>query len=200
MTIRVILWDFGDTLVDERWMLAPMAGVPAWRETYEAVLGRDGLVERWSLGAVSTQDVAHEVANALGVSPASVAAHMHACSRNIAFFPLMMELSERCPLPQAIVTVNSDIFTHVVVPNYNLAARFPVIVTSWEEKTLRKADLCDVARAKLDGALERRECLLVDNKQENVVEWNARGGVGHVFRSERTSFNQIADLLTRSRG
>jgi len=199
MTIRAILWDFGDTLVDERWMLAPMAGVPAWPETYATVLRRDGLVNRWDLGGVSTQDVADEVAKALGVLSAGVLAHMQACSRNIAFYPLMAELSGRCALPQAIVTVNPDIFTHIVVPTYDLAKRFPVIVASWEEKTLSKAELSDVARARLDPSLDRSECLLVDNKDDNVNEWQDRGGIGHVFRSERTSSDQIADLLMLGR-
>jgi len=30
MAINLILWDFGDTLADERWMLAPMIGAPDW--------------------------------------------------------------------------------------------------------------------------------------------------------------------------
>lgn len=28
--VRYLLWDFGDTLVDQRWMWAHPDGVPAW--------------------------------------------------------------------------------------------------------------------------------------------------------------------------
>ena len=38
MTIDLVCWDFGDTLVDERFMRLPPDGVPEWGEVYDAVL------------------------------------------------------------------------------------------------------------------------------------------------------------------
>ena len=184
MAIRVLLWDFGDTMVDERWMLAPMVGVPAWQEAYTRVLRQGDFADRRNLGAISTQDVAANVGKVLGILPALVRSHMEECSRKVVFFQRVLELTNQCKLPQAIVTVNPDIFTEIVVPTFQLDRRFSTIITSWECRNSRKADLCDVARARLDRSLRRDECLLIDNKLENVSAWCDRGGVSFHFHSE----------------
>ena len=124
MTIHAILWDFGDTLVDETWMQSPMPGVSGWAAAWRT-LGIDNpdLIRRWDLGEIGRVDIAKALSAALGVSIAAITAHMEACSRNMAFFPAVMEFSARSQLPQAIVTINPDIFTEVVVPTCGLGAR-----------------------------------------------------------------------------
>jgi hypothetical protein len=69
----------------------------------------------------------------------------------------------------------------VVVPAYDLGVRFATIVTSWAERTLSKADLCDIAMSRLPGAVDRAACLLIDNRMDNVAEWMARGGAAWLF-------------------
>ena len=59
---------------------------------------------------------------------------------------------------------------------------FPVIVTSWQERTLDKAALCAIALQRLDDRMQPGGALLVDNKADNVAAWIARGGRGYVFR------------------
>jgi len=58
-------------------------------------------------------------------------------------------------------------------------------VTFWEEGTLSKADLRDIAASRLAGATDRASCLLVDNRINNVMEW--RGAVAWLgaFRAVR---------------
>jgi len=120
MDVRAVLWDFGDTLCDERWMLSPMEGVPRWADAWRGVLDRDGLADRWNIGRVTSADVADAVARALQVSPHRVLAHMQECSRHITFHDVVLGLVAKLALPQAIVTVNPDLFTQVVVPTYRL--------------------------------------------------------------------------------
>jgi hypothetical protein len=50
--IKLILWDFGDTLADERWMLAPMAGVPDWPNLYRKRVVGGALGLHWNTGAL----------------------------------------------------------------------------------------------------------------------------------------------------
>lgn len=155
MTPRALLWDFGDTLADERWMQAPMVGVPRWPAVWRSRMGDGKLARRWDLGQITSAEVAAELGRDLGVPADTVLAHMRACCRNIAFFPGVMDIVDRCPLPQAIVTINPDIFSEVVAPAYRLAERFAAIVTSWEAGSGSKADLCDIALARLGGDLTR---------------------------------------------
>lgn len=55
---------------------------------------------------------------------------MRACCRNLSFYPNVMEVAAATNLPQAIVSINPDIFSRVVAPAYGLERRFTAIVTS----------------------------------------------------------------------
>jgi phosphoglycolate phosphatase-like HAD superfamily hydrolase len=184
MSIRAIFWDFGGTLADENWMLAPLAGDEAWPELYRDVLGSNRLRQRWSDGEASTADVVQALALRSGKPRGAILTHMQACCRNLNFYPEVVRLVERTSLPQALVTVNSDIFTEVVAPHYDLSRRFELIVTSWQERLSDKGLLCEIARLWLDPNLRAAECLLVDNLQANIDAWAARGGAGLRFISE----------------
>jgi beta-phosphoglucomutase-like phosphatase (HAD superfamily) len=184
VSIRAIFWDFGGTLADETWMLAPLAGHDAWPELYRDVMDNNALRQRWSDGEASTADVVEALAQRSGKPRRAILTHMRACCRNLIFYPKVMELVERTSLPQALVTVNSDVFTEVVAPHYALARRFDPIVTSWQEGFSDKGLLCEIARLRLDSNLKAAECLLVDNLQANIDAWVARGGTGLYFTDE----------------
>jgi len=195
VTLQAILWDFGDTLADETWMLAPLAGAPDWPAAYGRILGGGDLADRWNLGRATARDVAADLAAGLGVSAANVLDHMRACCGNVTFYADVMALAAGIGLPQAIVTINCDVFSEIVVPTYRLSERFQAIVASWEEGTLSKADLCDIAMSRLAGATDRARCLLVDNKLENVLEWRARGGAGWHFRGGASLTRRLSRLI-----
>lgn len=99
MTIRAILWDFGDTLCDETWMLAPMPGAASWPAIFPDVLARDRLGERWNVGTASTADVATAAAGQLACDTDPVLAHMRSCCRDIRFYPTVLALAAACRLP-----------------------------------------------------------------------------------------------------
>ena len=101
----------------------------------------------------------------------------------------------RCALPQAIVTVNPDVFTNYVVPAFRLDEMFPVIVASWQEKTTDKVALCEEALRNFGQAIKRSEALLIDNIPENVRDWEASGGRGYVFRGEQQFTTDLASHL-----
>jgi len=194
LTVRAILWDFGDTLADERWMRAPMPEAPRWPELY-ARFSESELAERWNIGAVGIDEIAAHFAEQLGIEAARVRAHMEACSRAIIFFPLVHELTQRRALPQAIVTVNPDIFSLVVVPAYALSSQFEAIVTSWQTGSLDKAELCDRAIAMLNPQFRRDECLLIDNREDAVARWTDKGGAAFHFQGERDLHDRFAEFV-----
>jgi phosphoglycolate phosphatase-like HAD superfamily hydrolase len=197
MNIQAVMWDFGDTLADERWMLAPLEGAPGWPGAYRRVLEGGDLADRWNSGSAAAVDVAEEFSRALGVSAGCILQHMRACCRNVSLYPDVMALAERLDAPQAIVTINPDIFTEVVVPAYDLSTRFATVVTSWEERTLNKADLCDIAMSRLPGAADRKACLLIDNRLDNVAEWRSRGGAAWLFQDCESLAGHLAPMFAR---
>lgn len=184
MTIRAILWDFGGTLADESWMLAPMDGDEDWPGLYQEVLAADDLVRRWNEGDATTAEVVEALALRSGKGRGPIMAHMQSCCRRLKFNHRVLGLAAKGSLPQALVTVNSDIFTEVVASHYGLTKMFDVIVTSWQEGFSDKGLLCEIARMWLDPNLMPGECLLIDNIADNVAAWEARGGVGLHFTSE----------------
>ena len=56
-------------------------------------------------------------------------------------------------------------------------------MTSWEEHTLDKARLCEIALERLGGD-DPYEALLVDNIEANVDAWRSLGGQAYLFSSD----------------
>jgi hypothetical protein len=146
-----------------------MVGSPDWPKLYRERVGSAALGLLWNRGAISTREVAAELAGALGVGVDAVIVHMEACSRRVRFFSKVMAFIEECAAPQAIVTVNPDIFTNVVVPEHQVDRRVDLIVTSWQQGTEEKSALCGCAIDQLGIAVSLAECLLVDNRADNVL-------------------------------
>jgi FMN phosphatase YigB (HAD superfamily) len=180
--VRYLLWDFGDTLVDQRWMWPSPEGVPGWTARYRALPDTD-IDTSWNIGETTSDDLAALFAADLSSTPESLLAHMEQRCSDVQFFEHAWAAARAHTLPQAIVTVNSDVFSHFVVPTYALDSVFDVIVTSWEEHTLDKARLCEIALERLGGR-DPAEALLIDNIEANVDAWRALGGQAYLFVSD----------------
>ncbi|HTK17595.1 MAG TPA: hypothetical protein VL769_14470 [Acidimicrobiia bacterium] len=180
--VRYFLWDFGDTLVDQRWMWPSPEGVPGWTALYRALPDSD-LDTSWNVGRTTTEELLWAVAAELGCTPELLMAHTERRCGELQFFEHAWAAARAHTLPQALVTVNSDGFSRFVVPKYELASVFDVIVTSWEEHTLDKARLCELALERLGGQ-DPAEALLIDNIEANVDAWRARGGQAYLFVSD----------------
>jgi hypothetical protein len=185
MALRCVLWDFGDTLADERWMLEAPAAAPAWPEVWSEVAGGE-LADAWNRGEISDGEIVAAVSARLGMAEEEVRSHTRWCCSRIRFFELPWRVARQCSLPQALVTLNPDGFSEFVVPHYRLREVFPVIVTSWEERSLDKGKLGMTALERLGGSILPREALLIDNRQDHLDAWAARGGQGYLFRGEQT--------------
>lgn len=188
--LKCILWDFGDTLADERWMLKPLDGVPEWAEAWTQVAGGE-LADAWNLGEIDTSAVIAAVAARLRVPVEQVADHVVLCCSDLRFFETPLGIARSSKLPQALVTINPDGFSSLVVPRYGLARLFRPIVTSWELHTLDKGELAAHALEFLGTDIHPSEAILIDNKRHNVESWERRGGRGYLFRSEE---HFLADL------
>ena len=185
MRFEVVLWDFGDTLADERWMLTPPPGLAGWRSNFVEHIWQGELGKRWNCGEINVTNVAALLAEKLGAQPRECLDHMAHCCTKIILFPNAMSAVRRITCPQAIVTINPhDLFTDWVVPNCRLGEFFDVIVTSGEMQSLDKNVLCVEALKRLGAAHDNAEVLLIDNREENVEGWRQQGGSGYHFRGD----------------
>ena len=99
-------------------------------------------------------------------------------------------------LPQALVTVNPDLFSEYVVPAQRLRAVFDVIVTSSAERTADKSTLCEIALRRLGFYGRRSDALLIDNRFDLVEAWRNVGGAGYWFESDNQFKRELPRLLS----
>ncbi|MDJ0789733.1 MAG: hypothetical protein QNK05_23300 [Myxococcota bacterium] len=183
MALSCVLWDFGDTLADQDWMLQAPTEVPEWPDAWSAV-ARGELEDRWNRGEADLDDVVAEVARRLPMSEADVHEHVRFCCSRIRFFDLPLQIARDSSLPQALVTVNPAGFSEWVLGAHGLTGTFAPIVVSGEEGIVDKGALCQIALERLGRDTRPGSALLIDNLTECIESWAARGGIGYHFRGE----------------
>ena len=100
-----------------------------------------------------------------------------------------------------IVTVNPTLFRETLVPAFGFDTHCEAVVISAEEASIDKGLLCQLALDRMTTRCAPEEALLIDNKEENLVAWEARGGKGYLFTSDADFERDVArgiDTLPRS--
>src|SRR5882724_10164584 len=176
----VLLWDFGDTLVDERFMRRPPADRPGWTAAWTDVVTE--VADDWHVGRIAAPDVYAALAARAGMSVDEVARHAAECCRSLVFHEAAWRVARERRLPQAMVTVNPDMFVDEIIDPYRFRDVFDTIVVSAVEGTDDKTRLCEVALERLGFDGDRGSALLIDNREDLVDAWRTSGGAGYWFR------------------
>jgi GNAT superfamily N-acetyltransferase/phosphoglycolate phosphatase-like HAD superfamily hydrolase len=195
--VRCLLWDFGDTLFDE---LSLWRGSPDWMAVYDSFDDPDGLGAAWCLGELTTEEIASKLAERFPMSEREIRDHL---GRTDVFepFPFTYGFFRARHLPQAIVTVNPAEF-RTLARELGLDEFVSTIVISGEERSTDKGLLCQLALERMDLECANGEALLIDNKAQNLVRWESRGGIGYEYRGDeafRTDVAQGIDGLVRAK-
>jgi hypothetical protein len=177
--ICCLLWDFGDTLCNERFI---WDSGPEWMEVYKTF--DDGWADAWNTGEMDFQEFADKASRTISLPPAEIIKHMVERCRHIEFFEFTYGFYKARHLPQAIVTVNPDLWTEAIVPLHQFDETADVIVSSWEEGTVDKRILCQLALDRLEINCEPGQSVLIDNKASNVQAWKKCGGHGYMFTTD----------------
>ena len=111
------------------------------------------------------------------MSRSDVMRHLRMVWGQITWFPDSRAWVDRLAgtISQAVVTVNPHEFSGIARA-CGLDVRIPVIVTSAELGTTSKVAMAEHARSVLDLRPGLSTTVLVDNKRENVEEFEASGG------------------------
>ncbi|PCJ21000.1 MAG: hypothetical protein COA96_15395 [SAR86 cluster bacterium] len=193
-TFECVLWDFGDTIADQGWMLKSLPDVPNWSELFVEKVWNGAWGQSWFKGELSSIQLSELLSELVDLEAGKIFEHMELCSRDIVFFKNAFFAVKELNFPQAIVTVNPDLFSSVVEEEYSLQSYFDTIVTSWEQKTLDKSVLCDKAMSML-GSTNRKKALLIDNIEENIKHWELMGGRGYHFQNDELFGYEMSSLL-----
>lgn len=196
--IDLVCWDFGDTLVDERFMRIAPRGVHEWTLVYDEVLASLGdhgnFDNEWMLGRATMNELVGPLSLRLPMTRAAVAKHLRAVWQQIDWYPEVRALLEHLngQVLQAIVTVNPHEF-HGISTACGLDPLVDVIVTSADLQTLSKVTMAAHARELLGLAPGLSTTLLIDNRADNVDEFLRAGGRGIPF--QRPTFTSNAAVL-----
>lgn len=97
MRLRFVFWDFGNTLVDQDWMLRAPEAYPDWPQAWtEAARGEDQ--EAWSRNELTCEDIVRRVSGRLGMPLASTLDHIRHCCSNVRFFDAVLRVARDCSL------------------------------------------------------------------------------------------------------
>jgi phosphoglycolate phosphatase-like HAD superfamily hydrolase len=179
--------------VDERWMRRAPEGVPTWEAAWDDVMAE--LAEEWEVGRTACPDIFDALASRTGMAPAAVEIHARECCRQLAFNPTAWQVAKDRRLPQALVTVNPDLFIDYVVDEHDLALVFDAIVVSSVEGTADKTELCGRAIERLGFDGDRSRVLLIDNRLDLVQAWQRSGGSGYWFRTDEQFAYDLSELF-----
>ncbi len=193
--VDCIVWDFGDTVADERWMQVAPTSWPAWAETYRSVVGDPDFAAAWNRGDATVDDLATRMCAASPLTEAEVLHHVEAICSQITLFPSVVAaiIAARGRVPQMCATINPDIFSRWVVPAHRLDELFDVIVTSWQEHTLSKVELAQAGLVQLNQPIALADTLLIDNRPDNIAEYRASGGTAYLFASAALFTEDLLD-------
>jgi len=187
MQVQCLLWDFGDTLCDETFI---WSSGPEWEAVYQTF--DNGWANDWDTGDIDTMAFARAASKYIPLDPEDIISHMRECCKHIEFFEFTYAFYKARHLPQAIVTVNPDLWTETIVPLYAFDKTADVIVSSWEEGTIDKGILCGLALERLAIGCQPSEALLIDNKQSNLDAWAERGGIGYLYTTDSAFKQDVA--------
>lgn len=192
MPVECLLWDFGDTLCHETFI---WSSGPEWEAVYREFDG--GWADDWNTGSIRTGEFARLASEHMALSPDEIISHMRERCRHIEFFEFTYAFYKERHRPQAIVTVNPDLFTETIVPLHGFDSTADAIVSSWEEGTTDKGILCSLALERLAIECEPSRALLIDNKRSNLDAWEARGGIGYLYTTDRAFERDVANGIDR---
>ena len=153
------------------------------------------VADDWDTGAACAQQVFAGLADRTGMTPAQVEAHARECCRQVEVHPNARRVATERRRPQALVTVNPDLFSELVVPALGLDAVFDVIVASHAEGTAHKRDLCQIALDRLGYDGDRSAALLIDNRADLVEGWRDAGGSGYWFQGDAPFARDVPRLF-----
>ena len=189
----MLLWDFGDTLVDERWMQQSPADCREWPEAWADVMGLHA--PDWNTGRATERVIFDALSARTGLTVEAVERHAVECCRSIRFHPFTWRVATERRVPQALVTVNPDLFVERVAKPYHLAQHFGTIVVSCMEGTEDKTRLCEIAldRLRFDGA--RADVLLIDNRRDLTDAWQRSGGSAYWYQGDEAFEADLHTLI-----
>jgi hypothetical protein len=174
-------------------MWRPPVGCPEWPAAWAAVMKR--YAGEWNCGRLTEHDIFRAISERTGLSLSAVVHHADACCRMIDFHAFTWQFVTERRAPQALVTVNPDLFVERVARWHQLDRHFDAIIVSCLEGTDDKHILCESALHRLGFKGDRSAALLIDNRLDLTDAWKRAGGSAYHYRGDAAFRSDASTLL-----
>lgn len=159
-----------------------------WTDVYTHRFAEPGFNERWQCGEIPTATLIEHFARELDVDVDVVDGYVRRLCRSVSLRSgiLASVWARRLRAePQALVTVNPDIFDEIV-RYHALSDLFDQVVVSALEGTSDKMELCRIALDRLGRREDFGSAILIDDNAEHVTAFERAGGSGYLFVDDQT--------------
>lgn len=193
--IKCVVFDFANTLSSDLYFQNRPEFCPNWRELFQQYVFSDKqFLTDWCTGKLSTRDIAGIMHSNINMPVDSIIAEMYNGCKNLTFNTYVInfaKLQRNVGRKTALVTINMDIFTDIIVPFYGLDRIFDVIINSADYSTDNKLELWQVAFKLFDSNISYNNSLLVDDSEKWVAEFRNCGGEAYRYKNDNEFNNWI---------
>jgi predicted phosphatase len=182
--IKCIIFDYYKTLSNDYYFNLPSKFKNKISEILYNNENNQNLLENWWKGNISSIDIVNYLSKQLPLKPEYLLNNLKFNARKMKLNKNIFNFSKKIKNKgyySDIVSINSDIFTTDVVPGLKLYNYFDCIINSSDYKNIEKNELCKIAINKIDKSLVFKDCLLIDDKEENIKNFQSLGGFGYQY-------------------
>jgi hypothetical protein len=163
-------------------------GVSDWTDLVQRVIFRkDDITQPWMRGEIGLADVAAVLADETGIEPLEILGYLRQGCTNLGFNEAVYRFArwvQTSPLKSALVTVNMDVFSDIIVPSHGLDRLFDVIVNSADVGTCDKSILWPMAFHTLGDGIAYHHALLIEDGEANPAKFQEHGRVAYQYRGD----------------
>jgi len=184
--IRCVVFDYGDTLSSDHYFkaLGPDFDALVGREIFED--NTPEWCDLWIRGELTAEMVADHLAGLSGLSSTWILEGLVAGCARLTLHPVIWQFAQAqraLGRNTALVTLNFDVFSRLIVPAMGFDRVFDVIVNSADHRHDDKVALWQYAFRRLDGC-DFANSLLIDDKAKHVDRFRARGGMAYQYTGD----------------
>ncbi len=178
--IKCIVFDFGFTLSSDYYFNVIPQGIPQWFDIIQReIFGDPSIVDPWMRGESTTLDIAGVLSKHFPLDIPTIAKTMEIGCQHLNINRAVWDFAaaqKAAGRKTALVTVNLDVFTKVVVPAHGLDQLFDVVLNSSDYHEIRKEFLWPIAFERLGGGIGYANSLLIEDGETQPALFRALGG------------------------
>jgi phosphoserine phosphatase len=194
--INSVIFDFSGTLASGRYFA--LLGQGSLDIIGDLVFGKNSTqwADPWMKGELTSDDITSYLAQKLGKPKERIVSALYKGCSTMVFNPAVrcFAAQQRAGVRKtALVTVNMDVFTNIVVPAHRLDRLFDLVLNTSDYRTLDKSKLWRTALCEFGPEYSFASSLLIDDNPRMVSLFRSLGGQAFQYEGDESFQMWLAD-------